>query len=420
MGSQKQQGIALDPVTIQSAVDGLLCRAPANRIMAAMDAAVKAVTSPPTFIYCHVWSAAERTAFWRGLLDRIGEFGAELQIYFTWFKKAFLFGEKEGDFAQAWESFASGIGDLATLAGKVLIVAGVPPVMMLHPKRRQYEDELKTLGLQLAKDFADGYKAAYKAGGLPQCTGRLLADLLRLVFELLATKGVGKAAAGAGKLATSGKLAAVLEKLPGPLKKIPVKMAQPPTRWQLIEYLTKTKRHHSDKIAMHARGVLRDVKPGEYLVRVEARADTGPGSWFNGPFRTPEEAKKYAQYLSELGEDVIRRESALPEQWVVRNEDGTFSKVTKGNKVEVIRVYKVKHESPAIVSHAAKQEEGAVLDAAGKLDPAKAAKKTPSHAGEGQQLVLPVWEVKEVHGIDLVERMNHMEIPVNRTAARKP
>jgi hypothetical protein len=418
MGSQKQQGIALDPASVQPLVDGLLCRAPTSRVGALVDAAVTAVTSPPTFVYCHVWSGAERTAFWRGLLDRIGEFGAELYVYFVWFKKAFFFGEKEGDFAQAWESFASGIGDLATLAGKLAVVAGIPSIMLFHPKRRQYEEELKNLGLQITKEFLNGYKEAYRAGGIPQCTGRLLADLLRLVFELLAAKGAGKVAAGASKLASSGKLGAVLEKLPGPLKKLPAKMAEKPTRWQLVDYLTK--KHHSEKTAIYARGVLRDVKPGEYLIRVEARADTGAGNWFNGPFRTPEEARKYAQYLADLGEDGIRRESALPEQWVVRNKDNSFSKVTKGNQVEVIRVYKVKHESPAIASHAAKQEEGAVLDAAGKLDPAKAGKKTASHAGEGQQLVMPVWEAKQVHGIDLVERVSHMEIPVKKNAAKKP
>lgn len=412
MGSQKQQGIALDPATIQPLVDGLLCRAPTSRVGALVDAAMTAVASPPTFVYCHVWSAADRTAFWRGLLDRIGEFGAELKIYFVWFRDAFFFGEREGDFTQAWESFANGIGDLATLAGKVLVVAGIPPVMMFHPKRRQYEDELKNLGLQIAKDFADGYKKAYKAGGLPQCTGRLLADLLRLAFELLAAKGAGKVAAGAGKLASSGKVAAVLEKLPGPLKNLPAKLAEKPTRNQLIKYIK-----HDKSVALHGEGVLRDLRPGEFLVRVEGRWDKHPGGWFNGPFKTAEDAQKYAMYLSDLGQDGIREVSALPIKYVKEiKEKGVIVLKKNTNEVDIIRIYKVKHETPAISSVVAPQKEGAA-----RGSEAMRVKGAPEvRGGQGQQLSLPLWAAKELHGIDLVERVNSIEILIRKTPAKKP
>src|SRR5262245_51181037 len=119
MGSYKQPAIALEPASVQPYVDGVLCRAPTSRIGTLVHATATVFVSPPVFVYCHLWSSGERTAFWRGFLDRIGEFGAELDGYVVWFRKAFFFGEQEGDFAKAWESFASGIADLAVLAGKV-------------------------------------------------------------------------------------------------------------------------------------------------------------------------------------------------------------------------------------------------------------------------------------------------------------
>jgi hypothetical protein len=406
MGSNKQPGIALDPATVQPVVDGLLCRAPPTRVGTLLHASVLAATSPPAFIYCHLWSNAERGAFWRGFLERLGEFGDELKIYFLWFRKAFFFGEKEGDFAQAWESFASGIGDLAILSGKIAVVAGVPWPMQFHPKRRQYEEELKNLGLQLTKEFIAGYEKSYKAGGIPQCTGRLLADLLRIVFEILATKGAGKVAAGAGKLASSGKIAQVLEKLPGPLKTLPAKLAQPPTRWQLIDYI-----RHDEKAALYARGMLYDLKPGEFLVRVEARHAPGPGNWFNGPFKTADQAKEYAEYLANMGEKGIREVSALPLVW----EGGS-----PGSKVEVIRIYRVARETPAIGSVVAPQKEGLAKAATGAANASKDAANASKgaspvvRAGQGQQLSLPVTQAEQVHGLKLVERFDWLEILITK------
>ena len=400
MGSNKQAGISLDPASVQPIVDGLLCRAPPpGRVAGLVDAAMTAVTNPPVFVYCHLWSSAERGAFWKGFLERLGEFGDELKFYFLWFRKAFFFGEKDGDFAQAWSSFASGIGDLAILSAKVAVVAGVPWPMQFHPKRREYEQELKNLGLQLTKEFIAGYQKCYEAGGIPQCTGRLLADLLRIAFELLAAKGAGKVASSVGKLASSGKLAEVLERLPGPLKKLPAKLAEPPSRWQLIDYI-----RHDEKAALYARGMLYDLKPGEFLVRVEARGAATPGNWFNGPFKTAEQAKKYAEYLADLGEKGIRDVSALPLVW----EGGGA-----GNKVEVIRIYKVTRETPAIGSVVAPQKEGITKAAAGAADTSKGAAPVV-RAGQGQQLSLPVTQTEKVHGIKLVERFDWLEILITK------
>jgi hypothetical protein len=397
MGSNRQPGISLTPASIQSTLDGLLCRQPPpSTISAIFEATVTAVTSPPVFVYCHLWSSADRGAFWRGFYDRAGEFGEEFKGYFVWFRKAFLFGEKEGDFADAWKGFASGIGDLAELSWKVSVVIGMPPPLQFHPKRDEYAQELKRLGLAITNEFTLGYKRCYTAGGIPQCTGRLLADLLRIVFELLAAKGAGKLAAGAGELASSGKIAEVLERLPGPLKTLPEKLAARPTRWQLIDYIK-----HDEKVAMYARGVLYDLKPGEYLVRVEARGAATPGNWFNGPFKTPAEAQSYGKYLADLGEKGIRNDSALPLVW----SDGAA-----GNKIEVVRIYKVTGETPAISSVVAPQTEGVAKATGG----AKAAAKQKVLPGQGQQLSLPVTMTKKVHGIDLVERMNHLEISITK------
>jgi hypothetical protein len=410
MGSNKA-GISLDPATVQPTVDGLLCRAPPpNSISAVIDATTTAVMSPPTFVYCHLWNERERRAFWTGFLDRFGEFGAEFKAYFVWFKSAFGLGDQDGDFSAAWKSFGSGLAGLAELAYKVAVVANVSPLMRFHPKHDEYAAELKQLGLAITQEFLDGYKRSYAAGGIPQCTGRLYADLVRLVIELLAAKGAGKLASSAGKAASAGgKAAEAIDKLPAPLKQLPAKMAQKPTRWQLIEYI-----RHDETTSIYARGVLHDLRPGQILLRVEARGDLTPGNWFNGPFKDLKDAQNYAKYLADLGEEGIRRESALPLVW----KDGG-----KGNKVEVIRFYKVAHETPAIGSHTAAQVEGVPKAAGNAADAAKEAAepiKDPTtgkplvRAGQGQQLSLPVWQAKNVHGLDLVERMNQFEITVTK------
>lgn len=414
MGSNKQAGISLDPATVQPMVDGLVCRAQSNWVGTLVQGTMQAVVSPPVFMYCNLWNEAERRAFWKGFLDRFGEFGDEFKIYYLWFKNAFLFGEKDGDFAEAWKSFGSGLAGLAELAWKLSVVAGVPPPMMFHPSRDKYAAELKSLGLAMTREFTDGYKRAYASGGIPQCTGRLYADLVRVVIELLAAKGAGKLASGASKAASSGKVVEVLERLPGPLKTLPAKLAERPTRFQLIEYI-----RHDATTSIHARGVLYDLRPGQILLRVEERSALGPGNWFNGPFKTIEEAQRYAKYLADLGEEGIRRESALPLVW---SDGGT------GNKVEVIRFYRVTSETPAIGSWAAPQTEGVAKSAAQAADASKAtgdaakatgnAAKTVAkpveRAGQGQQLSLPVSQAKKVHGLDLVERLNHLELPVTK------
>ena len=411
MGNEKQAGIALDPATIQPLVDGLVCRAPSSsRAIRLVDAAMTATISPPLFVYCHLWGTTERAAFWRGFLERVGEFADEFKTLLVWFRCAFLLGDKEGDFAKAWESFGSGVADLAELGWKVVVVTSGPP-LSFHPSRRQYEEELKQLGLQITGEFIDTYRRCYKAGGVPQVTGRVFADLLRLAFEILATKGAGKVAAGAGKLASSGKLAKVLEKLPGPLKKLPAELAKPPSRMTLVEYIK-----HGDEYAVHGRGILRDLRPGEFLVRVEGRRDTHVGSWFNGPFKNQEDAKKYAMYLADLGQEKIRHESALPKVWVnkLKDQNGRVNgtALSRGNKVEVIRIYRVKHETPAILSVVQKQEEGAALIKHGKIDAPTEAREF--RAGQGHQLSLPIREAKEIHGIDLVERFDWLEILITK------
>ena len=75
-----------------------------------------------------------------------------------------------------------------------------------------------------------------------------------------------------------------------------------------------------------------------------------PGNWFHGPFNDLAGAERYAKYLADLGQSGIRRESALPQIWTGGSA---------GNPIEIIRVYCVKHESPAISSVVAPQPEGA-------------------------------------------------------------
>jgi len=268
--------------------------------------------------------------------------------------------------------------------------------MAWHPKREAYAREISALGLQLTQQLVAGYKKAYWEGGVPRCTGVLLADMLRLIFEAIATKGLAK---GASTIAGSR----LLKRLPPTLQEIPSRIVQPPSRHDLINYIT-----HDKTVALHGRGVLTDLKPGQFLVRVEARSATRPGNWFNGPFGSREEAKRYAQYLADLGESGIRRNSALPRVW----EDGA-----QGNRIEVIRVYEVNHPSPAISSVAAPQREAgtvmvrpehrAALRSGSAIDAAE-------YAGQGQQLSVPVTQAHQVHELELVKRVSGDEIKVTK------
>jgi hypothetical protein len=157
-------------------------------------------------------------------------------------------------------------------------------------------------------------------------------------------------------------------------------------RFQRIESIS-----HDASVALHGRGILCDLRPGEYLVRVEASGAIAPGNWFHGPFKDLAGAERYGRYLAELGRSGIRRENALPLVW----QGGAA-----GNAIEVIRVYRVKHASPAISSVVAPQTEGDM---------------STEYPGQGQQLCIPVRQVREKEGLDLVERVRSAEIRVTRS-----
>jgi hypothetical protein len=156
-------------------------------------------------------------------------------------------------------------------------------------------------------------------------------------------------------------------------------------RFQRIQYIS-----HDVSVALHGRGILYDLQPGQYLVRTEASAAKSPGNWFHGPFSDLAGAERYAKYLADLGQSGIRRENALPQIW----KGGSA-----GNPIEVIRVYCVKHESPAISSVVAPQPEGTT---------------SLQYPGQGQQLCVPVKQVREKEGLDLVERVPRAEIRVTK------
>lgn len=203
MASGRRPG-ALDPETAQSIVDGTLCRSEspipgstgltlANPLFAPQAASI--------YIYCEVWSDKDRRAFWRGFLSRLVEYGQQAQGVVQWLQDAFGQGDEDGDFAKAWKELATGLGSLARLSGKILVVSGIPPYG-LHPHRHRYQNELMELGVHVTREFIEGFKKSYREGGIPQCTGRILADVLVILFEVVATKGAGKAlhAAKATKL----------------------------------------------------------------------------------------------------------------------------------------------------------------------------------------------------------------------------
>lgn len=173
---------------LQEIVDGTLCRKE-SPIPGPLRFTPLA---PYQAIYCHAWSPAQRQAFWKGFLVRVDEIGEDLDALLDWLSDAFGIGDEEGDFSKAWEAFGEGLSGVTELVGKLLVVAGIPVVLRLHPKREQYEKELKELGIVLTRTMTEGYQNAYNEGGLPQCTGRLLADIVALAVEFATTKGAGK------------------------------------------------------------------------------------------------------------------------------------------------------------------------------------------------------------------------------------
>jgi hypothetical protein len=151
--------------------------------------------SAPGIVYCHVWSNTERMAFWVGFCERVDEYGEDLLGLFDWLQDSLGFGDEEGDFSKAWAAFGGGLQAIAELVAKLLVVTGTPVFLLrYHPKREQYEQELLDLGIAVTNDLMAGYQKAYDTGGLPQCTGRLLADLVAIAVEVAGSKGAAKAA----------------------------------------------------------------------------------------------------------------------------------------------------------------------------------------------------------------------------------
>jgi len=176
-----------------------------------------------------------------------------------------------------------------------------------------------------------------------------------------------------------------------------------PSHYDLIQYI-----QHDESTSLHGRGILVNLKPGQYLVRVEANAAKRPGNWFHGPFYNLADARKYAAYLADLGESGIRRVNALPRIW----EDGW-----EGNAVEVIRLYQVLYPSPAISSVVAPQyETGAVMATPEQIEAARTGKfrHVPEYGGQGQQLSMPVKQVSRNHGFDLVKRVVGEETKITK------
>jgi len=181
--------------TMQSIADGTLCRSQSplpGPVGVSFLSPVLTPQAASVYVYCEVWSHADRRAFWRGFLSRLLEHREQATRVIAWLTDAFGQGDRDGDFATAWQDLANGLGSVVELSTKILVVCGIPFFMVWHPRREEYRAELLDLGLAMTRDFVKGYETAYDEGGVPQCTGRLLADLLVLLFEALATKGAGK------------------------------------------------------------------------------------------------------------------------------------------------------------------------------------------------------------------------------------
>ena len=191
MANEKAPGIDID--ALQEVLDGTLCRAsspvpgPAGFRMP--------INSPlfvADFVYCGVWDEEQRKAFLTGFIGRLEEYKGDIENLIEWILEDAGLGDAEGDFAEAWSNFGSSLQELAFLAWKITIVIGVPFYMIWHPKRDQYREELKDLGISITDAIIQDYKDAYEQGGIPQCVGRLYADIIVLVVEALAAKGAGK------------------------------------------------------------------------------------------------------------------------------------------------------------------------------------------------------------------------------------
>ena len=405
MASSRVPGF--DAREVQTIVDGTLCRNPSSApglVVPVVGIPLPSGAAGASLLYCRFWSESDRRAFWKGFFDRAESFKEEIKGYFNWFLDAMGLGDADGDFGAAWKSFGSAILSLAELAYKAMVVAGLGPFGVFHPRRGEYASELKAMGLKLARNFWAAYEKAYDEGGMPQCMGLLLADLLRLAFEIALAKGATAAVAG---IRSSGVLSKIrLPKTkPLPDSVPPKKTIRRPDRpirpndyerfkFTLIDDYLGGNYNRGKQPAgggvKFGRGLLVDLKPGQYLVRVEARHTRGPGAWFNGPFKTLEEAREYSKALSDLGKREIRELSALPEMW----QGGKA-----GNPVEVARIYSVQHRTPALHSVVAAQKEG------------KWWKILKRYSGDGAQLELPSpYGVKKDLNIDLVKDVEYIDI----------
>ena len=219
MASTRQRG-PIGTGALEDIVDGTLCRTKFTQpgTVGIRPLALSPLVAPYQFVYCEVWSDSQRRAFWRGFQGRVEAFVEEGEQILAWLQDAFGLGDEEGDFETAWKAFGGGFNQLAQLAWKVTVVIGVPLPLILHPKRDEYRKEIADLGLAITKEVAHVYKKAFASGGLPECSGVLLADILRLALEIAGAKGVGK-------LASTAKLA---KHLPQKLKSAVPKLKKQP------------------------------------------------------------------------------------------------------------------------------------------------------------------------------------------------
>ena len=174
--------------------------------------------------------------------------------------------------------------------------------------------------------------------------------------------------------------------------------------YKMVDYIGEDL--HDEDSSLYGEGILRELKVDQVLIRVEATQAEHPGDWFHGPFTNYQHAKRYADYLLNLGKAGIRKVNALPRVW---------PKGYQGNPIDVIRFYRVANHCPGISSVVAPQREcGTIMARPEHLAALLSGDKEAiaDYPGQGQQLAVPVKRVFKEHGIKLVERMQGCELPV--------
>jgi hypothetical protein len=198
MSSQSKPGIqiGLNP----SIDDGTLMRVRSPRPGVAIDTPKKSICSPTSrlqtpalVLYCNLWSQKQRQAFLRGFTSRADEVGQNYSDIFEWIKDSCGLGDQAGDFDKAWESFADGVTAISQLAWKLFVIIGVP-IYLMQEERAKYVQEFRDLGFQITEEIRRAYLQAYEEGGIPQCAGRLMADIIVLALEIMVAKGATSAA----------------------------------------------------------------------------------------------------------------------------------------------------------------------------------------------------------------------------------